>query len=320
MAIYIHYEDAAPEFTLKVVVSGAPMTVSDALARFAAAYGATGHSLSLEKLQLVDDSGKKLGAAEDALLPCGVKAGSDVFVKCSAAPVALSADAAAAAAVAAKAAVIAAGQGTGSSAPAVASVPGTTAPVPSTAPAKGVYAAPGSAIAASQAKMGENSYYYSVGRNRAAAPGTARVTPAVEKPAEGALVNPIRVAERAASLPEQTIASYAFLDDEDVCKVHINMAGAALLPDGAISCVFREQSFDLRVTQDGKVHRLHIPILGEQIKEDEASIKKKTSKLIVVLPKREAKGWYELRKTKGVGDTEFSKIVPDSGDEVKFTL
>ena len=93
-----------------------------------------------------------------------------------------------------------------------------------------------------------------------------------------------------------------------------------MLPAGAITCDFRERSFDLKVTSEGKILRLHIPILGEEIKEAECVVKKKTSKLILCMPKREAKGWYELRKTKGVGDTEYSKITPDAGEPFVFTL
>ena len=112
------------------------------------------------------------------------------------------------------------------------------------------------------------------------------------------------------------------LDDEKQVKVHVPLAGAAALPAGAIECDFRERSFDLRVTHEGKRLRLHVPILGEEICPDKCSVKKRSSgKLIVVLAKKdESKGWYELRKTKGVGDTEYHKIVPDAGESVIFTV
>ena len=49
--------------------------------------------------------------------------------------------------------------------------------------------------------------------------------------------------------------------------------------------------------------------------------KKKTAELIVVMQKRDKeKGWYELLKTKGVGDSEYHKLVPDSGDAATVTL
>ena len=40
-----------------------------------------------------------------------------------------------------------------------------------------------------------------------------------------------------------------------------------------------------------------------------------------MLAKRDsAKQWYELRKTKGIGDSEYGKIVPDGGEDTTFTL
>ena len=106
-------------------------------------------------------------------------------------------------------------------------------------------------------------------------------------------------------------------------KVHINLAGAGHLPAGAISCLFRERSFDLRVTMasEGKLMRLHVPILGEKIDEAKCTVKRKTAKLIVVLHKLDkSQPWHELRKTKGVGDYEFNKIVPDGGEATEFVL
>ena len=59
----------------------------------------------------------------------------------------------------------------------------------------------------------------------------------------------------------------------------------------------------------------------EEVAEEKCVIKKKAGKLIVVLQKRDKeKGWYELLKTKGVGDTEYHKITPDNGDAVDFVL
>ena len=315
----MHFESAEPAYTLKFATGGAPVTVGDALGRFAVAYGSTGHELSRADLELVDESGRSLRA--QAVLPCGLPAGADVFVRSSVPPKALSAEAAAVAAAAAAAAMVAAAS------PTIAAP--SPAPASAEAPGKGVSARSGSAIAASQAKMGENSYYYSVGKNRAA-PSDAVVKKAVEKaeapaaaPAVAAPSQPMprEVVERPATLPEQTFSSYSMLDDDAVVKVHINLAGAGSLPDGAIRCIFRERSFDLRVAvaSEHKLLRLHIPILGEEIDPAKCVVRRKAGKLILVLAKREAdKAWYELRKTKGVGDSEFGKIVPDCGEDVEF--
>jgi hypothetical protein len=233
------------------------------------------------------------------VLPCGLPADADAFVRSSTPPKPL-ADSAAAAAAA-------------SAAVASASRP---APRPAVAAAasgeemrqKGVYAKPGSAIAASQAKMGENSYYYSVGKNRAAG-SSSTVTPAVA------------VVKKDATVQEVTISTYSMLDDDANVKVHIPLAGASSLGAGAIECLFRPRAFDLRVLHEGKRLRLHVPILLELVDPAKCAVKKKAGKLILVLAKAEPdKGWYELRKTKGVGDTEYHKIVPDEGEPTTFTL
>jgi hypothetical protein len=312
-ALFMHYEQAGPEYTLKVAAQGAALTVGDALARFVTAYASTGHSISSEGLELLDGDGKRLDT--EAVLPCGLPAGADVFVRSSAPPTQLPEGEVATAAAAAAAAVAAAAAATPSAT--IAAAAAAAAHATAGAPQKGVYAKAGSAIAASQAKMGENSYYYSVGRNRNTPAGGAAAT----APAEAPQMTPKAVVERPATLKEQTLTTYSMLDDERVVKVYVPLAGAGVLAEGAISCDFRERSFDLRVTAGGKVHRLHVPILLEEIEAEESCVKKKASKLIIVLKKKDAdKGWYELRKTKGVGDSEFHKLVPDAGDSVMFTL
>ena len=221
--------------------------MDDTLRRFAVAYGATGHELPANSLQLVDDSGT--GFAPDAVLPCGLPAGSDAFVRSSTKPTALPEESRAAAAAAAAAAVAAAG------APSAAATQATAALA---APAPGVYAKAGSAIAASQAKMGENSYYYSVGKNRGAPSG--KVTAAV--PTVSAMQPapvPVAVAERPARLVEQTLSTYSSSDEDAVMKVHVPLPGAGVLPAGAITCEFRPRAFDLKVmSPEGKLLRLHV--------------------------------------------------------------
>ena len=302
--------------------------MQQALAQFALAYASTGRALQASTLALSSTSGAALDA--DAILPCGLKPGSDLLVSSSTAPT--TADAAAVAA-----------------APAAVEGAGLVRQAPTSVVASGaqVYAKEGSAIAASQAKMGENSYYYSVGKNR----GTPAPAVAPAKP-----VAVVSVAPDAKQLPEATITSYSMLDDDAKVKIHIPMAGAATLAEGAINCIFRDRSFDLRVAHEGKCHRLRVPILLEEINQHACSCRKRQGKLIVILEKRdESKQWcarraacamgaphphtshprqwstltttldrsrrrYELRKTKGIGDTEFNKIVPNGGEEALFTL
>ena len=314
--VYLHHEPSAdaPAYTLKLVsAGGAPITVSDALVRFATAYGTTGYALAAANLKLEDEDGKSLAA--DAVLPCGLPAGADVFVRSSEPAQKLSDEAAPIAAAAGVAAVTAASR------PALVSV--SSAPGVAQSSQAGVYAKAGSAIAASQAKMGENSYYYSVGKQKAAPANTVVKAAPPPPSANPTAPMPQAVTTRPTTLPEQTFSSHSYIDDDGVVKVHINLAGANNLPAGAVWCGFRERSFDLKVTaaSENKLLRLHIPILGEPIDPAACLVKKRNGKLIVVLAKLEKdKSWYELRKTKGVGDSEFSKIVPDGGELTEFVL
>ena len=341
--MYLHFEDAAPEFTLKVAIAGGAVTVGEALGNFALAYGATGYELSAASLELVDESGRALGA--DAVLPCGLPTDADAFVLSRLAPAPLAAEAAPTAAAAAKAATVTAAR------PAAAPAPpsSTTALSEEERRQKGVYAKPGSAVAASQAKMGENSYYYSVGKNRPADP-TGVVTPSVPV----APRQPKAVSVKPQSLPEVSITSYSMIDDEDFIKVQVPFAGAGSLAEGAIACNFRIRSFDLRIANEGKQMRLHIPLLCQEIDAARCSVKKRAGKLIVVLAKNKPEDpWFELRKTKGVvrrrrpafraqrrarrlpaltwhprcspplapqGDSEYNKLKFDDGEPTAFTL
>ena len=238
--------------------------MQQALVQFAQAYASTGKALEASTLTLTTTTGAALDA--DAILPCGLKPGSDFLVSSPTAPT--TADAAAVAA-----------------APAAVEGAGLARQAPTGVVASGaqVYAKEGSAIAASQAKMGENSYYSSVGKNR----GTPAPAVAPAKP-----VAVVSVAADAKQLPEATITSFSFIDDDAKVKIHIPMAGAATLAEGTISCIFRERSFDLRVAHEGKCHRLHVPILLEEINAPACSCRKRQGKLIVILAKRdEQKGW-----------------------------
>ena len=145
-ALYLHYEEASPEFTMKCAATAdacsttsacsattrsaatrpgrlplaAGPSAAEALVQFAAAYAKkTGRTLQVSALRMSTERGRTLEPT--AVLPCGIPSGSDLFV--------------------------------GGAQPVLA--PGATdAPI---------YAKEGSKVAASQGKMGENSYYYRLG-------------------------------------------------------------------------------------------------------------------------------------------------------------
>ena len=143
-ALYLHYEEASPEFTMKCaplpptrappphaqprppppgrLPLAAGPSAAEALVQFAAAYAKkTGNTLQASALRMSTERGRTLEPT--AVLPCGIPSGSDLFV--------------------------------GGAQPVL-------APGAQDAP---VHAKEGSKVAASQGKKGENSYYYSVGKN-----------------------------------------------------------------------------------------------------------------------------------------------------------
>ena len=149
------------------------------------------------------------------------------------------------------------------------------------------------------------------GKNRAAG-GAAGLAPPPK---------PRAVAAAPSAAAGGGIPSYSMVDDGALCKVLIPFAGAGALAAGALTVDFRDRSFDLRAVADGKVWRLHVPLLHEEINQHECGCRVRPGKLIVRLAKRDgSKGWYELRKTKGVGDTEWHKLVPDAGERRRHDL
>tara|TARA_B110001452_G_scaffold251342_1_gene240322 strand:+ start:193 stop:1041 length:849 start_codon:yes stop_codon:yes gene_type:complete len=278
--LYLHYEEAEPAYTLKLPLSS-DLTVAQAVERFASAYAKTGSTLEAQALQLSTEEGRLL--APSAVLPCGIPGGSDVFVA-GAKPVQ----------GAAPIQVPAAQSGTSEE----------------EARQQGVYAREGSAVAASQSKMGENSYYYSVGKNRGTTGTSEPIKPDLRA-----------VTAAKTTVREETLPSYSILDEEALVKVYIPFVGAGVLPAGSIVTTFRQRSFDLCVTSEGKVQRLHVPILLEEIDPQRCAVKQKAGKLILVLAKLDTgKCWWELRKTKGIGETGFHAIIPDAGEPHVVTV
>ena len=59
----------------------------------------------------------------------------------------------------------------------------------------------------------------------------------------------------------------------------------------------------------------------EEIEQQRCAVKKLAGKLVLTLAKRDAsKPWWELRKTKGIGETGFHAIVPDAGEPHVVTV
>ncbi|KAG8466232.1 hypothetical protein KFE25_001988 [Diacronema lutheri] len=165
------------------------------------------------------------------------------------------------------------------------------------------------AIRASQASKGEISYYYSVNKNlgNTIVPAEPRVPRAVYAPGH--------------AVREQTIASFAMLDGDGRVKVNFPLAGAKRLPSNGICAGFFDRSFKLAIRPDASTElSLNVPLLCEPINQHGCVVKVLEGRVVVQLAKRQAdRIWYELRKTKGVGDTEYDKLVPWEGELVTVT-
>lgn len=136
------------------------------------------------------------------------------------------------------------------------------------------------AIRVSQARKGENSYYYSVNKNL----GNTVAPPEPHVPRK---VIPIAALGR--GVREQTISSYTMVDGEHVVKVHVPLAGAKRLPANGISAGFFDRSFKLAIRPDASSElSLNVPLLCEPIDQHGCAIKVLEGKVVVVLAKRES--------------------------------
>lgn len=120
----------------------------------------------------------------------------------------------------------------------------------------------------------------------------------------------------------KTITSYAMLDEGGQwVKLYIKHAGVGTLPKGAVSCDYRERSFDLRIEeeQSGYCHRLHIPILSECIEPGKCKLVVKPAQVVLSLRKTgSGHGWQELNKIFGIG--EVGKIEADYGETTRLCV
>jgi len=152
------------------------------------------------------------------------------------------------------------------------------------------------AIQASQQSRKEKSYYYWAQK------------PTDEAPAPREAPKQIRTREARQEELEnfKTIASYAFEDDGAWVKVYITMKDVGELPEAAVKSEFGDRCCSVKIFgYQGKDYRLQVPKLSEEILPDQCSVKKrKDSVLIKLAKKKKDHHWFELFKTKGIGETE----------------
>jgi len=150
------------------------------------------------------------------------------------------------------------------------------------------------AILASQQSRKEKSYYYWAQK------------PTDEAPAPREAPKQIRKRE---ARPEElenfkTVSSYSFENDGGWVKVYLMMKGVGELSEDAIKSEFAERSCSVKIMgYQGKDHRLQVPKLSEEIIPEQCEVKKrKDSVLIKLKKKRDDHHWFELFKTKGIGE------------------
>jgi len=150
------------------------------------------------------------------------------------------------------------------------------------------------AIEASKIKARDKSYYYWQHKATGEAPA----------PREAPKQIRTRTATTAETLVFKTISAYSFVDDDSLVKVYITMPGVGALAAGQIESEFAARSCSVRVLgYNGANHRLQVPKLSEEIIPEQSRVVIKQDSLIVRLAKvKKDHHWYELHKTKGIGE------------------
>jgi len=284
MKIFVHFDEGAPSATLKKEYNDESGIIADIIKDFVRAYNARyvgKNTISVDKVHCVTETGRKY-RDKDAIANV-LKEGDDVYisykhvgyVNAKEKPMK-------------KKVVVAAG---GASAGEKKKEEAVAAPI-----AKNEEDSEGSKLKSSIAEAGELSYYYAHNRS---------VGEDEKAPKEPPQVLARRKLEEDESLIEKTISSFILDDGKKYVKAHITLEGVGSLPEGAITCEFGERNFDLKVRQGKYINRLNVSKLLEFIVPDESKLKVKEDKVVVWLRKaKEDFTWYELRKTKGIGEEE----------------
>lgn len=159
----------------------------------------------------------------------------------------------------------------------------------------GVEGASVNPIEASKIRAKDKSYYYW------SMPGNV----AGEEPAPREAPKQIRTreAKQEELVHFKTVTAYSFENTDAFVKVYVTLPGVGALPKEKVECDFDVRSFSLRIFDyNGFNHRLQAPKLSEEIKPEESSFKVLKDTVVVRLRKGRDYHWYELHKTKGIGE------------------
>mmetsp|Transcript_55650 Transcript_55650/g.90132 ORF Transcript_55650/g.90132 Transcript_55650/m.90132 type:complete len:398 (+) Transcript_55650:79-1272(+) len=149
-------------------------------------------------------------------------------------------------------------------------------------------------VQASQQSRKEKSYYYWAQK------------PTHETPAPREAPKQIRTREARQEelLHFKTVGSYSFEDDGGFVKVYILFKDIGALADESVVSEFDERSCCVKIMgYQGFNHRLQVPKLSEEIVPELSSVKKRKDSILIKLAKKKKDHhWYELFKTKGIGE------------------
>ncbi|CAB1102818.1 unnamed protein product [Ectocarpus sp. CCAP 1310/34] len=144
-----------------------------------------------------------------------------------------------------------------------------------------------SALRENLARKGKNSYYYAHDR-------------VMDTPSWDGRSAPRRLATTSATKPApkkaEKVTDYAWANEKAKVKIYVPLEGCADIEDDSISLKWEASCLDLEVTlPSGVARRLHIPSLHDDITG--ATFRKKKSKMIVTLVKKDEVTWYDLTST-----------------------
>lgn len=148
-----------------------------------------------------------------------------------------------------------------------------------------------SALQDSIARKGTNSYYYAHG-------------PKINGPAWDGCEQP-RLIEKSES-PMMSVdtskcltvnlPNYAWADEKKVVKVYVDFECANEIPDDDIILERKGNDLvELSIRKEDKIYKLILDSLNESIVD--ASMKKKTDKIVLSLKKENETSWFKLRKS-----------------------
>jgi len=150
-----------------------------------------------------------------------------------------------------------------------------------------------SAIKASQIKAADKSYYY----------WKKDAAPEERAPIEPPTCRGTRAPKEKELLNYSTISAYSFEDAGTIVKVYISLPDIGKLPKENITFDIAALTFSFKIHgYNGKNLRLQVPKLTDSVDPSRCTYKVSSNTVTIRLQKATDKHWFELHKTKGIGE------------------